>query len=68
MNVSLSRLIAGVFLILGGASLVIVSFFKTFWMLIYALPMLIIGIVILFNKSEDKIESRKDLVKGGRKK
>ena len=28
--------------------------------LIYGVPILIIGIVILFNKGEDKIERRKD--------
>lgn len=33
--------------------------------LFYGIPILIIGIFVLFNKNEDKIEQRKD--KGGKK-
>jgi len=30
-------------------------------MLIYGIPLIILGIVIIFNKKEDQIEKRKDL-------
>jgi ABC-type bacteriocin/lantibiotic exporter with double-glycine peptidase domain len=58
---SVSRLIIGLFFIIVGIALIIVCFFITFFFLIYAIPLLIIGIVIIFNKNEDKIEKRKDL-------
>lgn len=46
-----------------GLFLMILSFFvgEAMWVsLIYGVPILIIGIVILFNKKEDEIEGRKD--------
>jgi len=39
-----------------GMILVGISFFTSFVILIYAIPILIIGIIIFFNKKEDKIE------------
>jgi membrane-bound ClpP family serine protease len=56
-----SRLIIGWALIILGIALTIICFFTTFFLLIYSTPWIIIGIVILFNKKEDKIERRKDL-------
>jgi len=68
----LSSTIMGIFLTLGGIVLIILGIFGSFeaswWVLIYGIPMFIIGIVLLFWKREDEIEQRKDLVKGGNKK
>jgi len=58
-----SRTITGSVLLLVGIGLVIVSFFTTLFLLIYTIPLLIIGLVILLNKKEDEIEERKDLNK-----
>lgn len=58
-----SQLITGIILILGGIALAIGSFFSTFIFLIYSVILIILGIFILFNKNEDKIEERKDLNK-----
>ena len=56
---NISRLITGVVMIVGGLFLIILSFFikEAPWVaLIYGVPILIIGIFILLNKKEDKIE------------
>ena len=37
------------------------------WILIYGIPIFIIGIFILFNKKEDDIEKIKIKAKGGKK-
>ena len=63
---SISRLIVGLLFILFGIALIILSFFTHWLMLIYGIPLLIIGIVLLLNKNEDKIEQRKDMMKGGK--
>lgn len=67
---TISRTITGGILILAG---IILSFIPVFlneaWpTLIYGIPLLIIGFVILFNKGEDEIERRKDLNKSKNKK
>ena len=62
----LTRLITGICLIFIGLILLIVSLMVTDWLLIYAIPLLIIGVVILFNTGEDQIEQRRDM-KGGKK-
>lgn len=67
-----SRIIAGGLLFLIGIALALIYFFvpfrESFILLIYGIPALIIGIVILFNKKEDKIEQIKDQeVKNGKK-
>ena len=56
-----SQLITGIILIIIGWVLVITSFFtKPFFVpLIYGIPILIIGLFILFNKKEDRIEKIK---------
>ncbi|GAJ01776.1 unnamed protein product [marine sediment metagenome] len=69
---NLSRLIAGVIMILTGFGLILiplcVSLNVSFISLIYGIPILIIGIFILLNKREDKIEQIKQTGgKNGRK-
>jgi membrane-bound ClpP family serine protease len=55
-----SRTITGIVLIIVGLVLIILSPKMHFVSLIYGIPFFIIGFFILFNKSEDKIERRKD--------
>jgi len=61
-----SRTLAGGFLILAGLGFIVASFFTTFILLFYAVPFLIIGLFILFNKKEDRIEEIK-FKSGGKK-
>jgi len=58
---NISSLITGIILLVIGLVLIITSFFiKPFFVpLIYGIPLLIIGIFILFNEKEDKIEKIK---------
>ena len=66
---NLSRLITGIVMIVGGLFLIILSFFikEAPWVaLIYGIPVLIIGVFILLNKKEDKIEPIKQT--GGKNK
>jgi len=65
MNI-ISRSIVGGILIVGGLGIIVFSFFSGFFILAYGVPILIVGIIILFNKNEDKIERIK--MKGGKKK
>jgi len=63
-----SRIITGIIGISLGLILIVVGFFESF-VLIYGIPIFIIGIFILLNKGEDdieKIRSGKSL-KGGMK-
>ena len=62
MNI-ISRTITGIITILLGLFLIILSILKDPWILIYGIPILVIGIFIFFNKKEDDIEKIK-----GRKK
>jgi cadmium resistance protein CadD (predicted permease) len=63
----LSSIIMGIFLITVGIVLVILAIFGNFddsWVtLIYGIPSLIIGVVLLVWEKEDDIEQRKDKVK-----
>lgn len=61
--VSLSRLISGIFFILAGVFFIVLAFYEVWWVFFYGLIPIILGIVILINKNEDKIEERKDLNK-----
>ncbi len=61
----LSQLIIGTIFAIGGLVLTIVAFFASLWILIYGLPLLVLGIVILLNKKEDMIEPIKR--RGGKK-
>ncbi len=67
----ISRTITGAIFILIGFSLIVMGFFKGYFVLIYGFPFFILGLVIFFNKNEDKIEKVKDnnlkKMKGGRK-
>ena len=56
-------------MILVGIILIIITIFinEAWWLLIYGIPLLIIGFFVLFNKHEDRIEERGDM-KGGRNK
>ena len=54
-----SRLITGMIMILLGAGLIAISFFATSFVLIYGIPIFVLGIFILFNRKEDKIEEIK---------
>ncbi len=58
--VSISRLIAGIFFILLGIFFIGLSFVETLFILIYGIPLIVVGIVLLLNKNEDKIEERLD--------
>ena len=62
----LSQLIIGIVFIVGGVALTILSFFAGLFILIYGLPLLILGIVILLNQKEDVVEPIKK--RGGKKK
>jgi len=62
----ISRTITGSIIIVLGMVLVFVSVFFAWFVLIYGIPLLIIGLFILFNKKEDEIEEVK--LKGGKKK
>lgn len=67
---TLSRTITGSILIFFGIILIIITVFinEAWWLLIYGIPIFIIGFFILFNKHEDKIEERRDMKGGKRKK
>lgn len=65
---TLSRTITGMVMIVVGLFLIVLTFFidEAFWApLIYGIPLFLIGVFILFNKHEDRIEQIK--VKGGKK-
>ncbi len=59
------RFIGGLLVVIFGLVLVVVSFFNLYFLLIYGIPLTIIGAIIMFNKNEDKIE--KINYKGGKK-
>jgi len=53
----------GILFVVGGFALTIVSFFTSLFFLIYSIPLIVVGIWMLANKNEDKIEERQDLNK-----
>ncbi len=55
----ISRTITGIVMMIMGALLIIFAFFEIWFILIYGIPLFIIGIVILLNKKEDIIEEIK---------
>ena len=61
----LSQLIIGILFVIGGVALTILSFFAGFFILIYGLPLLVVGVVILLNQKEDIVEPIKK--NGGKK-
>ena len=58
MNV-LSRTITGIALIILGIILISVPVKESLWVLVYGIPIILIGFFILFNKKEDEIEQIK---------
>lgn len=62
-----SRTITGISFIVAGLVLIGLGFL-TLVTLFYGVPILIIGLFILLNKNEDRIEERKDLNKKKSKK
>jgi len=65
---NISRLIFGAVFFIVGMLLIVLAFFTAWLVGIYGIILLILGVVIFFNKKEDKIEQRKDLNKKGNKK
>ena len=63
----ISRTITGSIAIFIGLVLIVLPFLllknASFFMGIYGIPLFIIGVFVLFNQNEDKIEERKDLNK-----
>jgi membrane-bound ClpP family serine protease len=63
----ISRTITGISMISLGLFLIVLSFFTSFIPLFYGIPILIFGVIIFFNKNEDKIEEIKKIkMKGGK--
>lgn len=56
-----SRLIIGILLMIVGAFFLILSLFEAWGMIFFSVLLLVMGIIILLNKNEDKIEKRKDI-------
>jgi len=54
-----SRTITGTLAVIFGLFLTILGIFKDLWVLIYGVPMVVIGIFIFLNKKEDNIEQIK---------
>ena len=63
----ISRTITGIITIALGLVLIVISFFDAWGLLIYGIPMFIIGFFIFFNKKEDEIEQIRDKSEGGEK-
>ena len=61
--INLSRLIIGIVFILFGIGIAFAGFFTSKFLLIYSVILIGVGIWILLNKNEDKIEERQDLNK-----
>lgn len=53
---TISRTITGIASIILGLVIIYFSFDSTLWLLAYGIPIIVIGIFILFNKKEDDIE------------
>lgn len=59
MNI-VSRTITGTLAILLGLFLIILAFLDEWWILLYGIPIFIVGFFIFFNKKEDEIEEIKN--------
>jgi predicted membrane protein len=57
----ISRLIAGLLFLGTGIFFIIFSFFSTWFLIIYGVVLIFLGLFLLITKNEDKIEKRKDL-------
>jgi predicted tellurium resistance membrane protein TerC len=58
---SISRLIIGMILLIAGIFFIILSILAAWWFVFYGIILVGLGIALLLNKHEDKIEKRKDL-------
>jgi len=56
---TISRIVTGIIAILLGLFLIIFYLSEDFFVLVYGVPLIIIGIFILLNKKEDHIEEIK---------
>jgi preprotein translocase subunit SecF len=61
MNISLSRLIVGIVFLVAGIFFISLAMSVHWTMIIYSVIFLALGVWILLNKAEDKIENRKDV-------
>jgi fatty acid desaturase len=51
----------GLIFLIAGIGFIVLTILTVWWFIFYGIPLLILGIWLLLNKSEDKIEQRKDL-------
>jgi F0F1-type ATP synthase assembly protein I len=58
--ISLSRLVVGIIFILFGIFFLVLTFFGPWWLVFYSIVLFGVGIAVLLNKNEDKIEERED--------
>ena len=59
----MKRVYSGLTVLFLGIVFMVLSFLVGYFLLIYGIPLLIAGVVILINSGEDKIEERQDLNK-----
>lgn len=57
---TVSRTITGACAMILGVFLAVVAILESAWVLIYAIPIFLIGVFIFFNKNEDVIEEIKN--------
>jgi len=57
------RIVTGIGLCMFGVAMTLAAIFSVWWLILYGIPSIIVGIVLFFNKGEDRIEERKDLNK-----
>ncbi len=55
MNIAI-RIITGIAVIILGAYLIYISVTEVIWVLLYGIPLFIVGFFIIFNKKEEHIE------------
>ena len=55
----LFRIITGVIVTILGFVLLVLSFMESYFLLMYAIPLSIVGVFIVFNTKEDEIEKVK---------
>jgi len=60
MSNFISRTITGILVIALGIFLIAIAIIHDIWVLLYGIPIFLIGFFILFNKKEDKIEEIKN--------
>lgn len=58
---SISRLVSGLVFLIGGMFFIILAILTAWWFIFYGVILFVLGVLLLLNKNEDKIEKRKDL-------